>query len=354
MEFEYAFEMNPMPEITLEAESIELCEGDHAILNFSLTGINDNGTVVINGVSYDVDASTTFIDLGSLEAGTTVFNITEVNGNCSTYYNEGDLVFTANVNLVPQLEMSEMPESICEGEEVTLNFFFTGVGPFAVEATGIESFTSEEDSYTMTFTPAEDVNITVVSITSGNGCVNAVDQNISIVVNPMAAVPEINGDAELDVRLTPTSTYTIANDVMVSYTLEPEEAGAIVETNDGMTIDITWSETYKGEATLTATPIGECNNGDSNMTIVVKNTTDVNEIANSARIYPNPTSEKVNIECLGMTHVTVFNTLGQMVYSAEVDTDKVVINTETMPAGSYVVRITTAEGSIAKHLNVIK
>ena len=71
-------------------------------------------------------------------------------------------------------------------------------------------------------------------------------------------------------------------------------------------------------------------------------------------MYPNPTSEKVNIECTGMTHVSVFNTLGQMVYNADVDTDKVTINTESLPAGSYLVRITTAEGSIAKHLSVMK
>ena len=90
------------------------------------------------------------------------------------------------------------------------------------------------------------------------------------------------------------------------------------------------------------------------MTIVVKNSTGVDEIANNARIYPTPTSEKVNIECAGMTHVTVFNTLGQMVYNADVDTDTVVINAETMPAGSYLVRITTAEGSFTKHLSVIK
>ena len=86
----------------------------------------------------------------------------------------------------------------------------------------------------------------------------------------------------------------------------------------------------------------------------MKNTTDVNELSNSAKIYPNPTSEKVNIECAGMTHVTVFNTMGQMVYNADVNTDKVTVNAETLPAGSYLVRITTAEGSFTKHLSVIK
>ena len=355
VEYEYAFEMTPLPEITLETESVELCEGEHAIMSFTLSGVEDYVYIMVNGQRYDFDASITSIDLGAPTAGTTVFNITEIGTDCSTYYNEGDLTFTANVNPVPQLSMNDVPASICQGEEVTISFNFTGVGPFTVEAEGLETFTSEDESYSMTLTPTEDVDFTILSVTSGSGCMSVLNQNVNIAVNPMAEVPQIIGDAELDVRLTPVSTYTLSNEVFVTYTIEPEEAGTITGAyDDGKTIDIIWSETYKGEVTLTATPMSECNNGGSSMTIVVKNTTSVNEMANSAKVYPNPTSEKVNIECMGMTHVTVFNTLGQMVYNAEVDTDKVVVNTENLPAGSYLVRITTNEGSFVKHLNVIK
>ena len=360
--YEYNIVLAPMPEIMLETLSVDLCEEDHAIMNFSLIGVEDEATVVINGEDYVVDASTTSIDLGGLSAGTTVFNITEITQGtetigfgCSTIYGEGELTFTANMNLLPQFSMNEVPESICEGEEVTLSFNFTGVGPFTVETTGMESFTTENESYSMTITPSENIDITVVSLTEGHGCSSNIDQNIHITVNPKAAVPEISGDNELDVRLTPVSTYTIINEVMVQYTLEPEEAGIITgEYDDAMTIDIEWNQSFKGEAVLTAEPIWECNNGGSSMTITVKNTTNVNEFANSAKIYPNPTNEKVNIECVGMSQVTVFNALGQMVYNAEVDADKVTISTESMPAGSYLVRIITAEGSITKHLNVIK
>lgn len=356
VEYEYAFDMNPMPEITLEAESVELCEGEHAIMHFTLSGVDDYAYIIIEGERYNIEASTTSIDLGGLSAGTTVFNITEIGTECSTYYNEGELTFTANVNAIPQFSMNEVPTSICQGDEVTFNYSFTGVGPFTVEIEGdLESFTTEDGSYIMTLTPTADLNFTVVSITEAHGCMSLINQNVNITVNPVADVPEISGDAELDVRITPTSTYTTANDVLVSYTLEPEEAGTIAGAyNDGKTIDITWSEAFKGEATLIAMPVWECNNGGSSMTITVRNSTGVNEIANTAKVYPNPTSEMVNIECAGMTHIAVFNTLGQMVYNAEVDTDKVAINTTTLPAGSYLVKITTADGNFAKHLNVIK
>ena len=350
--FDYAFEMSPAPEIILEAESGNFCEGEHAIINVSVNGINGTGIVVINETQYDIDANTTSIDLGELTAGTTVFNINEITSECTTYYNEGDLSFTAEVNPIPALSL-DMPTSICKGEELTLNFSFTGVGPFTVEAQGLESFTSESDSYTMAFTPTEDVNFTVISVTEGHGCTNSIGQSYSIAVEPTDIIPFINGSLDLDVYYVPISNYAV-NDVKVNFSMEPEDAGTITAGEDGKTIDITWSETFKGEVVLTATPQSECNTNISTISINVRNTTAVNEMSNSAKIYPNPTSEKVNIECAGMTHVTVYNTMGQMVYNADVNTDKVTVNAETLPAGSYLVRITTAEGSFTKHLSVIK
>ena len=194
-------------------------------MNFSAS--NGAGFVIINGDQpYQINESTTSIDLGLLTVGTTVFNINEIQGYmpCSVNYDDGEFTFTVNVT-------------------------------------------------------------------------------------PKAAVPEMSGDTEVDVRITSTSTYAITNDVMVEYTFEPTAAGTMIVANDGQSVEITWSETYKGEAVLTATPIDECNNGTSTLNITVKNSTDVNEMEAKAKIYPNPTSEKVNIECEGMTHVSVFNTI---------------------------------------------
>ena len=267
---EYPFEMHPLPVMLLETESIDICEGEPAIMNFSAS--NGAGFVIINGDQpYQINESTTSIDLGLLTVGTTVFNINEIQGYmpCSVNYDDGEFTFTVNVT-------------------------------------------------------------------------------------PKAAVPEMSGDTEVDVRITSTSTYAITNDVMVEYTFEPTAAGTMIVANDGQSVEITWSETYKGEAVLTATPIDECNNGTSTLNITVKNSTDVNEMEAKAKIYPNPTSEKVNIECEGMTHVSVFNTIGQLVYDADVNADRLSIDMTPFPAGSYMVRITTSSGTYAKHLNVIR
>jgi hypothetical protein len=90
------------------------------------------------------------------------------------------------------------------------------------------------------------------------------------------------------------------------------------------------------------------------MNIVVRNSYDVNEIANNTKIYPNPTSGKINIEVAGMTHVTVVNAIGQFVYDADVDADQVNVDMTPFPAGAYLVRIVTNKGVCTKHINLIK
>ena len=358
----------PMPNYTMELIPpcvFTVCQGsDYDFTSFGtfegfidgqlIMFVDDNTFTIVEGEPFMLPTS-------QLEPGTHTFEFHGIsNGLC-----ESDLeyYFTIEVLENPALTVAQEAFEICQGESVSFEFTATGGNidlPYTISGDDMEPITFTGSSYTMELTPAENTTIHLTRIVSeasncGEACASELDITLTVTVNPIAEVPEISGEAELDVRLTPVSTYTISNDVFVNYSIEPEEAGTITgEYEDGKTIDITWSENYKGNVTLIATPVWECNNGGNSMTIAVRNSTGVDEIANNARIYPNPTSEKVNIECAGMTHVTVFNTLGQMVYNADVDTDKVVINADTMPAGSYLVRITTAEGSFTKHLSVIK
>ncbi|MBO6025645.1 MAG: T9SS type A sorting domain-containing protein [Bacteroidales bacterium] len=94
--------------------------------------------------------------------------------------------------------------------------------------------------------------------------------------------------------------------------------------------------------------------GELTFTVVMRSTTNVNEIAGIAKVYPNPTSGKVNIEAEGMIHVDIFNTLGQQVCNTDVATDKFSFDTTGIPAGAYLVRIVTNKGTCTKHLNIIK
>ena len=71
-------------------------------------------------------------------------------------------------------------------------------------------------------------------------------------------------------------------------------------------------------------------------------------------IYPNPTSSDLHINATAMTHVSVFNAMGQMVYDQAVNGDELVINMGQYEAGVYMVRIDTENGSSVKRITVVK
>ena len=76
------------------------------------------------------------------------------------------------------------------------------------------------------------------------------------------------------------------------------------------------------------------------------------EIVNA--IYPNPTSDNLTVKATGMTHISVVNALGQMMYEADVDADEVVLNMGQYNAGIYMVNIVTVNGSTVKRVVVTK
>ena len=252
------------------------------------------------------------------------------------------------------MTVNELSYSICEGETVSIEFNFTGMAPFTVEANGMDSFTAESDSYSMTLTPMSPMAIGLTKVTDANGCSIEPMQIIAIEVTEKTEVPEISGDNDLDVRLMPTTTYTISNDVEVGFIIEPEEAGTLTLANDGKSVLVTWSDTYKGEVVLTAKPIAECNNGFGTKTINVKNSTDVSEYNINASIYPNPTDDNVTIEAEGLQRLTVVNELGQVVYDAEVNNDTETLNMSQFGAGVYMIRIYTENGMGVKRVSVIR
>ena len=359
--YEYYIEWNPMPQINLAANTLELCEGENVIMSFGLEGFvsgNPNEpdfTLVMDGVEYELTEDATTLDLGIPEIGSTVHNINAIyNRACQTIFEDGELTFTVNVDAAPTMTMGEVPASVCEGTEVKVDFVFTGTAPFIVEATGMDGFTAESNEYSINILPTEDINATLVKVTDATGCETLLEQAFNVTVSPIVEVPEISGDNNLDVRLTPTTTYTISNDVMAGFSIEPEEAGTLTPANDGKSVLVTWSGNYKGDVVLTATPVSECNNGFSTMNITVKNSTDVNEYGIHANLYPNPTNGNVTIEADGMQRLTVVNELGQVVYDTEVNDSTAILNMSQFGAGIYMVRIYGETGMNVKRVTVVR
>ena len=68
-------------------------------------------------------------------------------------------------------------------------------------------------------------------------------------------------------------------------------------------------------------------------------------------VYPNPAKDNLTIEAEGMTRITITNTLGQVVYDNEVNSDNEVVNMSQYDAGIYMVRITTESGSVVRKVS---
>ena len=72
---------------------------------------------------------------------------------------------------------------------------------------------------------------------------------------------------------------------------------------------------------------------------------------NGMLIYPNPAKDNLTIMAEGMKRVTITNTLGQVVYDNEANSDNEVINMSQYDAGIYMVRITTETGSVVRKVS---
>lgn len=74
----------------------------------------------------------------------------------------------------------------------------------------------------------------------------------------------------------------------------------------------------------------------------------INESNETISIYPNPTTDNVNILAPGINHVTVMNTLGQVVLDTHVDGNMTTLDMSSYQAGVYMVRVTTENGQSVK------
>ena len=71
-------------------------------------------------------------------------------------------------------------------------------------------------------------------------------------------------------------------------------------------------------------------------------------------IYPNPTSGDLHINATAMTHISIVNAMGQVVYEQNVNADETVIDMAKFEAGVYMVSIITENGSSVKRVTVTK
>jgi len=73
----------------------------------------------------------------------------------------------------------------------------------------------------------------------------------------------------------------------------------------------------------------------------------------SVNLFPNPADQGINIETEDMTHVSVYNMLGQLTYDADVDCNILKINVSEWNEGIYLVKIQTAQGQLSCRVSIV-
>ena len=72
----------------------------------------------------------------------------------------------------------------------------------------------------------------------------------------------------------------------------------------------------------------------------------VNELEETLKVYPNPTTSVLNIQGEGMKSIEVYNTIGQCVVTQEVNGNDIQVNTESLNNGIYFLRVRANDGAV--------
>lgn len=75
-------------------------------------------------------------------------------------------------------------------------------------------------------------------------------------------------------------------------------------------------------------------------------TVGINEFEQSLKLYPNPTSNVLNVEGEDMNSIEVYNAVGQRVMAQEVNGNKAQVSTESLNNGVYFIRVLTGGGEV--------
>ncbi len=88
---------------------------------------------------------------------------------------------------------------------------------------------------------------------------------------------------------------------------------------------------------------------------VVHGTVGVEDIATyeNIKVYPNPVKSVLNVYAENLNKVTVFNAMGQLVYTETIDSDNLMIDVESWTNGLYYVNLETNNGVISSQKVIV-
>lgn len=384
--------VNPTPSVNLGGDT-SLCQGTTLVLNAGNPGASrlwDNGTTgqtrtVTNSGTYYVRVTNSFnctardtmvasflasptVNLGAdVEAcaGTTVTlnagnpgatytwdnNSTQQTRNVTTsgtYYVTVRNIANCKGSDTVQVTIHPLPvvnlgndTAICHDRSLTLNAGNPG-----------SAYHWNDNSSAQTLVVDATGNYSV-TVTDQHGCVNSDAINVLVKDLPSGIINAVHGD-------TATYTFNVLNPAYVTgYTWDfgdgsPRVQGSLVQHRYNT----------NGIYTVSVMLAGECEDSTAaGRTVDVydaKGTTGIVRPSDSKELllYPNPAKDLVTIENKGglpLVHITVYNVIGQQVYSAAADSrDKHQLATARLAPGIYTLRIETGKGSVIRKFEIMK
>lgn len=269
-----------------------------------------------------------------------------------------------NINDLPTAEMSFTNTTICAGDTTYANIILTGVTPWhiviSLNGNEITMNSNKPNMDGMLLSPAEDLEVLIVSLTDGTGCEKTDFTASYITVMPLPASPaKPIGPEFVDLFANTQSNYnTTGSDSALSYewTVTPSDAGNLTLSGSGLDCTVDWLPTFTGQANMKVKGINDCGEGEFSelLTVNVANTfgLDENESGLSIAVYPNPNSGNFRIELTAdksaKVKVRLFNAAGEPAWGpveAEINSKlSLPVKVASLSEGIYLLQIETDMG----------
>jgi hypothetical protein len=75
--------------------------------------------------------------------------------------------------------------------------------------------------------------------------------------------------------------------------------------------------------------------------------------ASALKLYPNPVQQSLSLEAEGMTHMEVYDVLGQLVYQQETESNNLTLNVSDWTEGLYFVKVQTQSGWFIRRVSIV-
>lgn len=297
-------------QVTVTANG-SLCVGESIILNaepssmqtYSWSGPNGYSSNVQNPVINNATAN---------QSGTYSVTVTNTGGCTGTG--------SVQVNVSGEIQaVATVSNPLCEGETLVLeaqpsdlaNYSWSGPNNFSASTASVE---------------IEDANSTLnglytVTITSGNGCTGTA--SVFAEVNEVDAEVSQNG-------LTLTANNTNATYVWVNCN---NSFSPIANATDA-SFEVTESGNYAVEVTENG-----CTKRSACIDVTVVSSIDLTDLY-VFNVYPNPTSEYINIETTKAVNLTIYNSIGEVAFERNIEAGQSAISVSELATGVYFIRAT--------------